>query len=57
MLVCGGREGPLEAGSISVKMAMLLVVDVLFNEYCRRDAAGTTAARDLTSEALSSHLL
>ena len=57
VLVCGGREGPLEAGSISVKMAMLLVVDVLFNEYCRRDAAGTTAARDLTSEALSSHLL
>lgn len=57
VLVCGGREGPLEAGSMSVKMAMLLVVDVLFNEYCRRDAAGTSAARDLTAEALSSHLL
>lgn len=53
VLLCGGEEGPLQAGSIAVKMAMLLVVDILVNEYCRHNIETTMANRDITSDALA----
>lgn len=36
VVLCGARETPLNAGSVAVKMGMLLVIDILFNEYSRR---------------------
>lgn len=53
ILLCGGREGPLQAGSIAAKMAMLFVIDILVNEYCRQNPESTVANRDLTLQALS----
>lgn len=53
VLLCGGHEGPLQSGSIAAKMAMLFVVDMLVNEYCRRDIQTTMQNKDLTSKALS----
>ena len=56
-LLCGGHEGPLQAGSIAAKMAMLFVVDMLVNEYCRREPARTMENKDRTTGALANRHL
>lgn len=53
ILLCGGHEGPLQSGSIAAKMAMLFVVDMLVNEFCRRDLEKTMQNKDITAKALS----
>ena len=53
VLLCGGHEGPLQAGSIAAKMALLFVVDLLVNEYCRRNKQATMHNKDLTTTALA----
>lgn len=53
VLLCGGHEGPLQTGSIAAKMAMLFVVDMLVNEFCRRDMETTMHNKDITANALS----
>lgn len=53
VLLCGGNEGPLQAGSIAAKMALLFVVDLLVNEYCRRNKEATMHNKDLTTTALA----
>lgn len=57
VLVCGGYEAPLQSGSIAAKMAMLFIVDVLVNEFSRRDAENSMKNKDLTCEALASRHL
>ena len=57
VLLCGGREGPLDAGSVSVRVGVLLLVDVLFNECCRRNEKLAAQARDLTSDAIMRRML
>ena len=37
VLRCGSNEGPFQAGSIPAKVAQLMVMDVLFQEYCYRN--------------------
>lgn len=37
VLECGSREEPMQTGSIAARMAQLYLMDVLFNEVCRRD--------------------
>ncbi len=34
VLRCGSNEGPFQFGSIPAKMAQLMIVDILFQEYC-----------------------
>lgn len=53
VLLCGGSEGPLQSGSIAARMAMLFVVDILVNEFCRRDIQTTIKNKDITANALS----
>ena len=53
VLLCGGHERPLQTGSIAAKMAMLFVVDMLVNEFCRRDMDTTMRNKDLTANALA----
>lgn len=53
ILLCGGHEGPLQAGSIAAKMAMLFVVDMLVNEFCRRDLKQAMENKDITAKALA----
>ncbi len=37
VLCCGSNEGPFQFGSVPAKVAQLTVMDVLFQEYCRRN--------------------
>ena len=37
VLCCGSNEGPFQLGSVPAKIAQLIVVDVLFQEYCHRN--------------------
>lgn len=53
VLLCGGSEGSLQSGSIAARMAMLFVIDVLVNEFCRRDIETTMKNKDITANALA----
>ena len=37
VLRCGSNEGPFQSGSIAAKVAQLIVMDVLYQEYCHRN--------------------
>lgn len=37
VLRCGSNEGPFQFGSIPAKVAQLIVMDVVFQEYCHRN--------------------
>ncbi len=39
VLRCGSNEGPFQFGSVPAKVAQLIVMDVLFQEYCYRNQA------------------
>ena len=39
LLTCGANEGPLEGGSMSAKMSQLYIIDILFQEYYRKNLA------------------
>ena len=39
VLRCGSNEGPFQFGSVPAKVAQLVVMDVLFQEYCHRNRA------------------
>ena len=39
VLLCGSNEGPFQFGSVPARVAQLIVVDLLFQEYCHRNAA------------------
>jgi DNA-binding MurR/RpiR family transcriptional regulator len=38
VLRCGAKEGPFQFGSVPAKVAQLVVMDVVFQEYCYRNA-------------------
>ncbi len=37
VLLCGSNESPVQFGSVAAKVAQLMVIDVLFQEYCHRN--------------------
>lgn len=53
VLLCGGDEQPLLFGSTSVFLAQLYLIDILFNEYCRRHYEDATQSRRFVQAALS----
>lgn len=53
VLQCGSNEGPFHLGSMPAKMAQLFVVDVLFNEFVRRDPEHARHCQELIAEALA----
>ena len=53
VLECGSRETPLHLGSIAAKMGQLYLMDVLFNEICRRDAETCLERRRQVAGALA----
>lgn len=57
ILLCGSKEGPLQSGSVAAKMALLFVIDILFNEYCRVNLAVTTENRETTAASIVGKLL
>lgn len=57
LLLCGAVEGPLQMGSVAAKVSQLYIIDVLFNEFCRRDRGLTDRNQALTAEAISNKYL
>lgn len=57
ILLCGSKEGPLQSGSVAAKIAQLFVIDVLFNEYCRRVPEIAERNRELTANSIANKLL
>ena len=53
VLQCGSNEGPLQLGSMPAKMAQLFVVDVLFQEFARRDPSSAQRSRERIADALT----
>lgn len=51
-LTCGANEGPLEGGSMSAKMSQLYIIDILFQEYYRRNLAVSRENNKKTSKAV-----
>jgi DNA-binding MurR/RpiR family transcriptional regulator len=37
VLRCGSNEGPFQFGSVPAKIAQLIVIDILFQEFCHRN--------------------
>lgn len=52
ILTCGANEGPLEGGSMSARMSQLYIIDVLFQEYYRRNLAVSRENNKKTSKAV-----
>ena len=53
VLQCGSNQNPLQAGSVTARIAQLYLLDVLFSEYCRRDLAHCRAFRTRIADALA----
>lgn len=53
VLECGAREGPLQMGSVAARMGQLYLIDVLFNEVCRRDMETCRERRKRVADALA----
>lgn len=56
-LLCGAKEGPLQGGSLSAKLAQLYLLDVLYVEYFRRNYKESSKNRESTSSVVINKLL
>ena len=56
LLTCGANEGPLEGGSMSAKMSQLYIIDILFQEYYRKNLAVSRENNKKTSKAVAEKL-
>jgi len=52
ILLCGCNEGPLEGGTMTAKLSQLYIVDILFQEYYRRNFEISTENNRRTSKAV-----
>ena len=53
VLRCGSNEGPFQSGSVPAKIAQLVVMDLLFQEYCHRNRTACQDNIQRIAEALS----
>jgi hypothetical protein len=53
VLCCGSNEGPYQFGSVPAKIAQLVVIDFLFQEYCHRNWQACEANRLQIGDALA----
>ena len=53
VLCCGSNEGPYQFGSVPAKIAQLVVIDFLFQEYCHRNREACEANRFQIGAALA----
>ena len=54
VLRCGSNEGPFQFGSVPAKIAQLVLMDVLFQEYCARNQQSCEEHTQTIAAALSS---
>lgn len=52
LLVCGANEGPLDGGSMGAKLSQLYIIDVLFQEYYKRNKEISSENNKKTSKAV-----
>ena len=52
LLICGSNEGPLDGGSMGAKLSQLYIIDVLFQEYYRRNKEISIENNKKTSKAV-----
>lgn len=57
ILPFGCNEGPLQQGSVAAKVAQMLVIDVLFNQFWRINSQDCIQNNDKTSAAIANKLL
>lgn len=50
-LVCGANETPRQQGSVAVKFGQLLIIDILFQEYCAKNPEEAKKNRERTLNA------
>lgn len=53
VLQCGSDEAPLQMGTVPARISQLFLVDLLFNEVCRRDLETAMNNREQTASALA----
>ncbi len=53
VLCCGSNESPFQFGSVQAKVAQLVVVDAIFQEYCLRNQASCEQSIQSIASALS----
>ena len=53
VLLCGSNENPVQQGSVRAKVAQLVVMDVLFQEYRHRNQESCEAHVQSIASALS----
>lgn len=53
ILPCGSDEGPLQISSMPSMIASLIVIDILYREYCSRCEKDTTKRREMAAKAIS----
>lgn len=53
VLRCSANEGPFQAGSVPAKVAQLIVIDILFQEYCTRNQESSQENIQRVAAALS----
>jgi len=56
VLLVGSKEGPLQGGALSTKMAQLYMIDILYTEFFRRKSELSKFNKEKTSAAISNKL-
>lgn len=52
VLLCGSNEGPMDGGSFGAKISQLYIIDILFQEYYRRNKSLSLENNHKTSKAV-----
>ena len=53
VLLVGAKEGPLQGGALSTKMAQLYMIDIIYAEYFRRNSELAKENKEKTSSSIS----
>ena len=56
-LLCGAKEGPLQGGSLSVKISQLYILDLLYISYMKETKAESIHNKELTAQAVITKIL
>ena len=56
ILLSGHKEGPLQGGALTTKIAQMFVIDILYTEYCRRNPEKAALSREKAARAVSEKL-
>lgn len=56
-LLCGAKEGPLQGGSLSVKIAQLYILDLLYFGFIKETKNESLGNKELTAQAVITRIL